>query len=285
MAIIALVLTAINIMVTISLFRKTAGRVNVKMDASVLSPGRSLATNNTGSWGLDVAEYNVRGIEVAKVSIENPGRIGATITKIELRIEGSKDPDLAVALQPLEVRHRGGTSTAGSSTHRLEPFDEVVYLFDFWQALDYVFDAEPKLLTVRVRVQVKVAGQKDYYTSIKHGYWNVSREWVTFQAPWTKRSIDAIVMSELASVSNDRAILPYLDDLSATIASRLDAKSSALQITKIFQEVICFGEDNAIFAETFNVWAAIAFGTQVKRRVDNLGDRVIWHETKTAVRP
>ena len=282
MALIALVLTAVNISVSVIIFRKAAGRVLVQMNASLLNPGRSLLSNDNGTWGLNTLQYDPNGVELAKVVIENPGRTAATITKVEIRIEGSKDPDLAIAVRPVEVSNVGSVSSVGTSTHRLEPFDQSIYLIDFWSVVNYVFDDEPDLRQINVWASVKVAGQNNRFDSKKHGYWTIRREWVSLLAPYTCRTAASIILAELMNTFDDSGQNPYLTDLADKIEQRLSPPSSAEELTTALQEIALLGEDYRGLLGEVNVWAFIRFGWDVDRRLQTLGPQVIWNQTQNS---
>ncbi|MGN7149183.1 hypothetical protein ACTHQ6_09355 [Arthrobacter sp. SAFR-179] len=115
MALIALVLTVVNITVTVVNFNKSAGRVVVEMNAALLNPARSLVANDKGTWGLRLLNYASTGVELVKVVIENPGRTAATIAKLDFRVEGSADADFAMGVKPIAIKNLsrtlGGTSS------------------------------------------------------------------------------------------------------------------------------------------------------------------------------
>ncbi|WP_353710745.1 hypothetical protein [Arthrobacter sp. K5] len=94
----------------------------------------------------------------------------------------------------------GSTTAADDLPHRLEPYDQVVYLVDFWEVVNYVFAEEPQLRQVNIWVSVKVAGQPQPYDSRKHGYWSIRREWVSVLAPYTKRSAHSVILAALMNV-------------------------------------------------------------------------------------
>ncbi|MEE9095731.1 hypothetical protein [Pseudarthrobacter phenanthrenivorans] len=131
----ALLLTGVNILVTVVLFRKAAGQVVVEMNTALLNRARALIANDKGTWGLNPMNYDPTGVELAKIVIENPGRTAATITKLDIRVEGSTDSDFAMGLRPIAIEQL--SSTLGNTTakdrlpYRLEPYDQVVYLVDF----------------------------------------------------------------------------------------------------------------------------------------------------------
>ncbi|WP_353710744.1 hypothetical protein [Arthrobacter sp. K5] len=93
MALAALLLTVVNIVVTVVLFRRSAGQVVVEMNAALLNPARALISNDKGTWGLDLLNYDPTGVELSKIVIENPGRTAATVTKLDIRVEGAANSD------------------------------------------------------------------------------------------------------------------------------------------------------------------------------------------------
>lgn len=276
MALVALTLSLVNTLVSVIIFRKAAGRVVVQMNTSLLNPGRSLLSNDKGTWGLDTHTYDENGVELAKIVIENPGRTAATLTMVELRIEGSKDPDLAMAVRPIEVRHIGGVSSVPNFNYRLEPFDQVVYLVDFWSVVSYVFNEEPELRQINVCASVKVAGQNNRYDSKKHGYWTIRREWASLRGPYMRRTARSVILAELVNVFDNPGHNPYLTDLSVKLENQLSHASSPADITEALQQIALLGGEYRGILGDVNVWALIRFGWDVKHRLQTLGQQVIW---------
>lgn len=277
MAFAALLLTLVNIAVTIRNFNMSAGQVVVQMNAALLNPTRSLAENDKGTWGLKLLKYDSTSVELAKIVIENPGRTAATITKLEFRVEGSVDPDLAMSVRPIAVKQLGSFTAADNLPHRLEPYDQVVYLLDFWAVVDHVFAEEPQLRQINIWASVKVAGQPQPYGSKGHGYWTVRRDWISFVAPYTRRSAHSIVLAELMNLFENPGQNPYLVDLASKIEQRITPDSSSFDITSVLQGILGPGGDfNGDVLGPYNVWGIITFGFDVKQRLDALGENVIW---------
>jgi hypothetical protein len=194
-----------------------------------------------------------------------------------LRIEGASDSDLEIAVRPLKVRTLSGVSASADPPHRLEPFDQVIYLLDFWTVVNHVFAEEPKLRQVNVWASVKVAGQQDAYDSKNHGYWTVRREWASFVAPYTAKTARSIILSELIGMFEDPADNPYLSDLSAKIEERISKESSGAEITEVFQQIMFLREER--WSELLgqpDVMAFIGFGWKVERRLKAVGQNVLW---------
>lgn len=284
MAFAALLLTVVNIAVTIRNFNMSAGQVEVQMDAALLNPTRSLVANHDGKWGLRLGNYDSTGVELAKVVIENPGRTAATITQLDFRVEGSTNPDFAMGVRSIAVKKLtetlGGTTISDGLPHRLEPYDQVVYLLDFWSIANHVFEQEPQLRQITLWASVKVAGQPEHYHSRKHGHWIIRREWVSFISPYTKRSAHSIILAELMNVFDDPGQSRWLPQLATKIEQRITAESTATDITFVLQELIGPGWDSgdSPFGQS-DVWSLIAFGFEVKSRLDAIGDNVTWSQT------
>lgn len=280
MAVAALLLTLVNITVTVVNFRKSAGHVIVEMNAALLNPTRSLISNDKGTWGLDLGEYNLTGVELAKVVIENPGRTAATITKLDFRVEGSANPDFAMGVRSIAVKKLsetlGGTTTSDGLPHRLEPYDQVVYLLDFWAVANHVFAQEPHLRQINIWASVKVAGQPQAYDSKNHGYWAIRREWVSFIAPYTRRSAHSIILAELMNVFDDPGQGRWLPQLASKIEQRITPESMSTDITSTLQQIIGPGWDGDSPFGQHDVWRLIAFGFEVKQRLDAIGENVTW---------
>ncbi|QSZ49579.1 hypothetical protein [Arthrobacter sp. D5-1] len=278
MALAALLLTLGTIIVTLMNFHKSAGRVTVEMNAALLDPARSLLSNNKGKWGLDTQDHGRRGIELAKIVIENPGRTGATITGVAFRIEGAKDPDLAMGVVPLETRHLGHTTTAIGIPHRLEPYDQVVYLVDFWSAVRSTFADEPNLRQLNILATVKVAGQPHPYTSTNHGYWTIRREWASVVAPYQKQTAQNVILEALTNVFSNSGQNSYLIDIASEVERRLNAESSSTDITTTLQNVLGPGGpyNNRELLGDYDVLSLVWFGNDVKQRFEEIGANLIW---------
>lgn len=277
MASAALLLTVVNIAVTVVLFKKAAGQVVVEMNTALLNPARALIANDKGAWGLDPLNYGPTGVELAKIVIENPGRTAATITKLDIRVEGSADPDFAMGLKPVAIKKLSNTTADDRLPYRLEPYDQVVYLVDFWGVVNYAFAEEPQLQQIKIWASAKVAGQPQPYDSRKHGYWTIRREWISVLAPYTSRSAHSIILAELMNVFENSGQNPYLADLATRLEQRISAESESQEITSALQQILGPGGDfdGSIFG-SYDVWALIMFGFEMKRRLEDLGDKLIW---------
>lgn len=286
MALAALLLTVVNVVVTVVLFGKSAGQVVVEMNAALLNPARALIANDKGTWGVDALIHGSRGIELSKIVIENPGRTAATVTKLEIRVEGSADSDFAMGVRPLAIKQLSNTlghTTAGDDLpHRLEPYDQVVYLVDFWAVVNYVFAEKPQLRQINIWASVKVAGQPQPYDSKKHGYWSIRREWVSLLPPYTKRSAHSVILAELVNVFENSGRNPYLEDLASRLEQCISAESESQEIASALQQILGpSGDFDGAILGSYDVWALIMFGFDLKRRLTVLGDDLIWANPST----
>ncbi|GGJ20424.1 hypothetical protein [Paenarthrobacter histidinolovorans] len=284
MALAALVLTVANITATVVNFRKSAGHVVVEMNAALLNPTRSLLSNDKGTWGLLLGEYRSTGFELAKIVIENPGRTAATITQLDLRVTGSSNPAFAMGVKAITVKKLsetlGGVTTSEGLPYRLEPFDQAVYLVDFWAVVRHVFTQEPHLREINVWVSVKIAGQPRPYDSKSHGYWTIRREWVSFVSPYTQRSAHSIILAELMNVFDDPGEIRWLPQLASRIEQKITPESDPIDITSVLQEIIGPGWDSGGSSlGPHDVWRLMFFGDEVKQRLDAIGKNVIWDPT------
>lgn len=289
MALVALLLTIVNIVVTVVNFKKSAGHVVVQMNAALLNPGRSFAADDKGKWGLDPVDWDSKGVELARVVIENPGRTAATITKLNIRVEGLRDADCAVGVAPLELQPLGkapGSTTAVTELpYRLEPYDQVIYLLDFWAVANYAFMKEPEVRQINIWASVKVAGQPQPYGSQKCGYWTIKREWVSFIAPYTQCSAHSLILSELMNIFDDPAQNMYLGNLASMIEEQISPESSSREITSVLQKILGpGGEFRGEILGSYNVWGLTKFGFDLKSRLDVIGGNVVWARSVDATK-
>jgi hypothetical protein len=277
MALIAIVLTAINILVTVRNFQKTGGSVTVQMQPAVLNPGRSLlADENGGGWGFDPLNYNTDGAELAKVIVENPGRTAVTITRVAIRIVGASDRDLSFGVVPLKVSKLGAVTTTTEIPGRLEAYDQAIFLFDFWSSVSQVFQEDPQLRQVNIFATVKVAGKSHPYDSMGRGFWTIRREWCSFIPPFTRKEAESLVLAELMDLFVDPAENIYLNELSKTIAQRLSPQSTSTEITDVLQSVLGPGDSCSKLLGPVDPMSLVMFGSALEERLDEVGENVVW---------
>jgi hypothetical protein len=177
-AVLALIVSLIALFWQPVKHRLDGARVRIHLLPGLWYPLNGTLSQATTWDGLAewTAEEQGWTVEVAILVIENPGRIGLTIAKPSLdfgRTKRWKPGRASVALRPVEAP---GAFT--ETVTRLQPFDRVTFVFDFWPHLrqqkgmpEYPFD---------VRGSVRVAGKRWPSLSPWRKRWAVKAGQVTF---------------------------------------------------------------------------------------------------------
>ncbi|MEE9095732.1 hypothetical protein [Pseudarthrobacter phenanthrenivorans] len=70
---------------------------------------------------------------------------------------------------------------------------------------------------------------------------------------------------------------PYLADLATRLEERISTKSEPQEITSALQQILLpRGDFDGSIIGAHDVWALITFGFELKRRLEDLGEKVIW---------
>ncbi|MGW6035211.1 hypothetical protein ACWFOS_16280 [Gordonia terrae] len=140
------------------------GRVKVYLNAAVWEPEVSLFTVTNGNFGLpnENAARTVthgRGLELAQLVVENPGRVPVTIHSPGLYITGHGKKNHSVSPRSFSTGESFGHDEATTDrTVRLEPYARVTFLLDYLSVVPSMMK-DPKVKKIELRGQVGVAGR------------------------------------------------------------------------------------------------------------------------------
>lgn len=157
------------------------GRVKVYLNTAIWQPEVSLFTVTNGKFGMpnDGAARAVthgRGLELAQLVVENPGRIPITIHSPSLFITGHGKKNHSIGPQTFSTGETFGHEQATTGrTIRLEPYARVTYLLDYWRSVPGLLKDAPRD-HIFLRGQVGVAGRTNRpQRSSRRRRWKVER--------------------------------------------------------------------------------------------------------------
>jgi hypothetical protein len=136
------------------------GRVKVYLNAGIWEPSFALRINETGRFALraddDTAATFRDHFEVAQLVIENPGRTAVTVYKPGLAISGAGAKRHSLTPRTFELGEGfGADKPSTANVVRLEPYDRVSFLFDYWSVVPSLLDkASSRGITMRGYVSV-----------------------------------------------------------------------------------------------------------------------------------
>lgn len=154
------------------------GRVKVQLNIGAWHPDRVLWTNHEGRLKLEYEDVRKRGLEyfeVGQLVIENPTRTPVTIHSSGLFFSGTGHKNHTSVPVTFEAGDLGADKPTTDQVVRLEPYDRVSYLFEFWPQVQHAFtrtDAEE----IQVRGYTRIAGRgRKAHKSSRHKRWRVNR--------------------------------------------------------------------------------------------------------------
>lgn len=157
------------------------GRVKVYLNTAILEPEVGLMTNRSGRFLLPrddsaLAVTHGRGIELAQLVVENSGRVPVTIHSPGLSFKGHGKKNHSIVPRQLETGPSLGADTAVTDTVvRIEPYDRVTFLLDYWSVIPRLFRENDKK-KVTVRGHVGVAGRTNRpQKSSRRRQWCINR--------------------------------------------------------------------------------------------------------------
>ncbi|MGA5270162.1 hypothetical protein [Streptomyces lydicamycinicus] len=164
------------------------GRARVYLNAAIWEPGLRLTVNRTGKWetGTDHFEHVMpENLEVAQLVVENPGRTPITAYNPTLSIAGIGRNGRTIAPRMFKASTFGPESPKTEALVRIEPYDRVTFLLDYWSVIPSLLDGAGKS-SLRIRGAVSIAGRKGLRRSSRRFAWNVPRDSFTSH----KRSVE-----------------------------------------------------------------------------------------------
>ncbi|QFZ76373.1 hypothetical protein GFH48_26670 [Streptomyces fagopyri] len=158
--------------------RLDGGRPKVYLNTAVWEPGRRLTVNRSGKWELFDGGFGAPGaenIELAQLVVENPGRTAITVYSPGLAVAGTRSKNYRISPRSFELKDFGADSSTAATSVRINPYDRVTFLFDYWSAMSRL-KKEANGQGVRLRGCVSVAGRGKSSLSSKRLAWLIQPE-------------------------------------------------------------------------------------------------------------
>ncbi|MGP9624297.1 hypothetical protein ACT3S7_15165 [Corynebacterium sp. AOP34-AQ2-28] len=140
------------------------GRVRVYLNAAIMEPEFVIATNRSGKHVLDTHFSNGvthRGgaLELAQLVVENPGKYPITIYSPGFSISGHKKKYHTIVPRMFtSPSSYGADSAIDEKVVRLEPYDRVTFLLDYWSVVPRIVEQSPSQ-HIELRGCVEVSGR------------------------------------------------------------------------------------------------------------------------------
>ncbi|MFF8494918.1 hypothetical protein ACF06O_29210 [Streptomyces albidoflavus] len=183
------------------------GRPKVYLNAAVWEPNLKIMVNRSGGWGLDTGGLGTLGpenLELAQLVVENPGRTAITVYTPGLLIDGTDRPQqYTISPRSFELSGFGADSATGETSVRIDPYDRVTFLLDFWSIIPRVL-REANGGNVKIRGCILVAGRSRPCKSSRRKVWNVSPDAWTFRKDLRVISPATVIWRELFKVNVNR---------------------------------------------------------------------------------
>lgn len=155
------------------------GRVKVQLNIGAWHPDRILWTNHEGRLKLEYEDVRKRGLEffeVGQLVIENPTRTPVTIHSSGLFFTGTGHKNHTSVPVSFAAGDLGADSPTTDQVVRLEPYDRVSYLFEFWPQVQLAF-TRTEADGIGVRGYTRIAGRgRKAHKSSRRKRWCVSRD-------------------------------------------------------------------------------------------------------------
>lgn len=179
------------------------GRVRVYLNPAIWEPGGRMVVNRNGRWPLEqklIDRMLPENFEVAQLVVENPGRTALTIYNPGLAVRGAKFRKYTFVPRFFKLTTFGSENTNSDSTVRIDPYDRVIFLMDYWPMVSKLLD-EAKGGRICLRGNVSVAGRKSSRRSSRHLAWSIPRGSWTSLAGLTEISPRTVMWRELYRLS------------------------------------------------------------------------------------
>ena len=150
------------------------GRVKVQLNAASWEPGFMLMVNRTGKWELDPngQKSSPDRIEVAQLVVENPGRTPVTVYSPGIAIEGDGTKHHRISPRMFDLPDMGSDSAVRETIKRIEPYDRVTFLLDYWSLVPGL-KAKSGKRGITLRGVVEVAGKSKPRKSSRRRAWHI----------------------------------------------------------------------------------------------------------------
>ncbi|WP_420035771.1 hypothetical protein ACN2WE_29110 [Streptomyces sp. cg28] len=169
--------------------RLDGGRPKVYLNVAIWEPHRSLHVNRNGKWEIP-ATVGSENLELAQLVVENPGRTAITIYTPAIAIRGTKNRQYTMTPRLFPVKGGGADAATGDMSVRIDPYDRVTFLFDYWSIIPRLL-GESSNGTIKLRGCISVAGRNKVQKSswlhswkIRAGRWTAQTE-VAKISPYT----------------------------------------------------------------------------------------------------
>lgn len=250
------------------------GRVIVEMNAAgyEVSTGAGILHRDlSGDFHLE--EQRGPMVELCQIVIENPGRTGVTVTGASLRIEGTGTKYKTVGARSFSLQGFGAQDAVRVPFFRLEPYDRRTLLLDYWSVVDGEFDKNPSLQEITIYAEVTVAGHKNSFTSVAHGYWRIRRQQISAVGDHLLRRPRNILLAYLARRSfDDLAHLNSFDDFVVTVEETANLQWSSKELRAHLDYLLKTDDFRSLSRSLYHAGALSLFATnefsRLKERVE-----------------
>lgn len=158
------------------------------------------------------------GMELAKVVVENRGRLGVSLDGVGLEISGTHRKAYRVTPRIFELEEFGQGEGIRDTFVRLEPYSRVTYWMDFWSIVDAQRNDDVRG-TLQLQAYALVAGRTKPATS--EVTWNFEEGEVSSRDDPRKISVSDLILREIMRQGwGDEDIRWPLDHGYAEIAAR-----------------------------------------------------------------
>ncbi|MEV5175055.1 hypothetical protein AB0L10_29135 [Streptomyces flaveolus] len=156
--------------------RLDGGRPKVYLNVAVWEPNSKIMVNRSGKWELnttDLGESGSENIELAQLVVENPGRTAITVYTPGLAIAGTEKPAYSISPRAFEARGFGADSSTSDTSVRIDPYDRVTFLLDYWSVVPRLLREAKGGGAIRLRGCISVAGRSKPCLSSKRLAWHI----------------------------------------------------------------------------------------------------------------
>ncbi|WAC55162.1 hypothetical protein [Gordonia sp. SL306] len=142
------------------------GRVKVFLNTAIWEPEVSLYTITNGKFGFpddDTARSATdgKGLELAQLVVENPGRVPVTVHSPGIYITGHGKKNHSISPRSFSTGDSFGHDRSTTErTVRLEPYARTTFLLDYWSIVPNLF-GDTSVDHIVLRGQVGVAGRSN----------------------------------------------------------------------------------------------------------------------------
>ena len=234
----ALGLAIVSILTQLGTRYLDGGRIRVRLNPAFVDAGSGgIVTITSGIWPVEPEHYGRAGarpqpeniIELAEVIVENRGRLPVTVHEIGLtwtgvRGQGStRQAHHHVIPRYFKIESSGERRYIDEDEVRLEPYDRVSYLLDYWALLEPDRKSLGGIRTVRASAQV--AGRRSPTKSSRGWQWVIPDGAVSAFRGTTKLTVRGVVTGAvIRATGRDRDKMAFVSYFSRMLESYLGGK-------------------------------------------------------------